>query len=316
MKQLKEEGIWKNHPRFIITTTPSSKCWSEWAENNGIKVILTPVGMKEISHVIRKTEKQIIKSPGKNVIIQDIFGKNINLGKNPRMVFGGEESGGMIIGLEDFVQSKNGRMAMAMREKSAGEASIIATALAAYLFNNKKLISEHLEDIFKENNIKNIYYIRDDIIYYNESEPDPIRMNKEKKEGEIKRDKLDSFYLSISLSLKEKKIDIIEAREILSEVIPDLDFSQLLDVIFTGDAAYFQFKNNLFVQVRRSGTDAKMRGYSGGSNKRDCIFYLDKLLHFDGKRSDLYKKTIPKKYQGDIYPLVQELYKEYFYKGL
>ena len=194
------------------------------------------------------------------------------------MVFGGEESGGMITGLEDFVQSKSGRKAMAMREKSAGESSVIATTLAAFLFKNKKLISEYLEEIFKENNIKSIYFIRDDIIYYNESNPDPLKLKQEKEAGEAKRDELDTFYLAITLALKDKKINIDQAREILKEVIIDLDFFRLIDIKFTGDAAFFQFDNRLFVQIRRSGTDAKMRGYSGGPNKEDCILYLDKLL--------------------------------------
>lgn len=315
MKQLKEERIWEDHPRFIITTTPSSKCWSEWAERNGIKVVLTPVGMKEIANMMRKVEKQILNNPKKDVIVQDIFGDEINLGKDPRMVFGGEESGGMITGLEQFVESKNGRKAMAMREKSAGEASIIATALAAFLFMNKKLISEYLEEIFKENDIKSIYFIRDDIIYYNESEPNPIKLKQEKEAGEIKRDKLDTFYLAIVLALKDKKISISQAKEVLDEVIPNLDFSRLLNIKFTGDATFLQFDNKLFVQIRRSGTDAKMRGYAGGKNKKDCIFYLDKLLHYSGKRTNLYKKIIPKKYQGNIYSLVQKLYQEYLYKG-
>ncbi len=316
MKQLKEEGVWENHPRFIITTTPSSRCWNEWAKNNGIKIISTPVGMKDIAHSVIKVEKQILNNPEKDVIIQDIFGENINLGKDPRMVFGGEESGGMITGLEEFVESAAGRKAMAMRQKSAGEASVIATALAVFLFKNKKLISEYLEDIFKENNIKSIYHIRNDIIYYNESEPDPIKLKKTKAAGEEKRDKLDGFYLGITLAFRDKKIDINQAQEILQEVIPDLDFSRLIDIKFAGDSTFFQFDNRLFVQIRRSGTDAKMRGYSGGQDKKNCIYYLDKLLHYNGRRTSLYKRIIPKKYQENIYPLVQKLYKDYLYKGI
>jgi len=203
---------------------------------------------------------------------------------------------------------------MAMRQKSAGEASIIATALAAFLFKNNKLISEHLENIFKENNIKSIYFIRDDIIYYNESEPDPIKMQKEKTAGEVKRDRLDTFYLSLVFGLKDKKINLEQVREVLQQAIPDLDFSRLIDLKFAGDSSFFQFNNNLFVQIRRSGTDAKMRGYAGGPNKKDCIFYLDKLLHYNGERTSIYKEIVPKEYQGDIYPLVQKIYREYLYK--
>ncbi len=268
MKQLKKEGIFKNHPRFIITTTPSSKCWTEWAQNNNIKVVLTPVGMKEIANMMKKAEKQIFSNPKKDVIVQDVFGQEINLGKDPRMIFGGEESGGMITGLEEFLGSKSGRKAMAMREKSAGESSVIATALAAFLFKNRKLISEYLKDIFKENNIKSVHYARDDIIYYNESEPDPLILQQEKTEGELKRDQIDSFYLSLALAFGDGKIDISKVREILKEATPGLDFSKLMDIKFSGDATFFQFDDNLFIQIRRSGTDAKMRGYAGGCRTR------------------------------------------------
>jgi len=316
MKQLKEEEVWPNHPRFIITTAPSPKFWDEWAGNNGIKVITTPVGIKEISYAIRKVEKQIFANPEKDVIIEDIFSNEINLGKDPRMVFGGEESGGMIIGLENPVESKGGRKAISMREKTAGEASIIATALAAYLFKNKKLISEHLEDIFKENKIKSIYFLRDDIIYYNESEQDPKKMFQEKAAGEVKRDKTDGFYLSLILALRDGKTNIETIRDILKEAMPELNFSRLQDIKFAGDSVFFQFENSFFVQIRRSGTDAKMRGYSGGYKKEDCRFYLDKMLHYDGEIKNLYEKNIPSDYLRNIYATVREIYKKYLYKNL
>ncbi len=254
--------------------------------------------------------------PKKDVIVQDVFGQEINLGKDPRMIFGGEESGGMITGLEEFLGSKSGRKAMAMREKSAGESSVIATALAAFLFKNRKLISEYLKDIFKENNIKSVHYARDDIIYYNESEPDPLILQQEKTEGELKRDQIDSFYLSLALAFGDGKIDISKVREILKEATPGLDFSKLMDIKFSGDATFFQFDDNLFIQIRRSGTDAKMRGYAGGPKKNDCVLYLDRLLHYSGERTELYKRTIPKEYQRDLYPVAQRIYQEYLYKGL
>jgi len=316
MKQLKNEGIWEDHPRYVVVTTPSSKCWNEWAENNNIKVLTTPVGIKEIATALKKTEKQILENINNDVIIEDIFGEKINLGKNPRMVFGGEESGGMITGVEDFVKSKGGRKALAMRDKSAGESIVIATALSAYLFENKKTILEYLQETFKENNIKSTIYVRDDIVYYNESEPDPIKLRGEKLAGEVKRDKTDTFYLSLVLALRDKKTTIEQVREILKEVIPDLDFSKLINLKFTGDATFFQFTENMFIQVRRSGTDAKMRGYAGGPNKKRCVLYLDKLLHYSGERTELYRETVLQEFQENAHSLAQNIYYTYLYKGL
>jgi len=59
MKNLKRENLWDNHPRCLITTTASSLAWLEWTKANRIKVVLTPVGFKELAIVMRKIEKQI-----------------------------------------------------------------------------------------------------------------------------------------------------------------------------------------------------------------------------------------------------------------
>jgi len=314
-KQIKKSGNWKNHPRFIVTTTPSSRAWDEWAKNQGMEILTTPVGIKEISYMIRKVEKQSFTHPDKEVIMNDVWKESINLGINPRVVFAGEESGGMVCGPENIIESRGGRKALVMREKSAGEATIIATALAAYLFNKKQSMFDYLQEIFKESDIVYKYYFRADITYYNESEPDPVKLLKEKAEGEIKRDKIDIFCLGLAFSLKEKRITLNQAKEILSEAITDLDFSDLEDIIFTGDATYFQFKN-MFVEVRKSGTDAKLRGYSNGDNKEKCQKYLDKLVHYSGEITPKYDKLIPKLFRDNIYEKTKKLYEEYLFWGL
>ena len=94
----------------MIKTTASAKSWDEWAAFNDIKVVNVPVGFKEIANIMKKVEKQIIDNPEKDVIVTDVFNREVNLGKNPRMIFGGEESGGMIIGSEELIKSKAGRI--------------------------------------------------------------------------------------------------------------------------------------------------------------------------------------------------------------
>jgi len=315
MKRLKESGRWNNHSRFIITTTPSSMAWDEWAKKNNVAVLTTPVGMKEIATLMKKIEKKLFINPKEEIIMDDVWKKGINLGVDPRIAFAGEESGGMIIGPEDIIKSKKGRKAMAMREKSAGEASIVATALAAHLYQNNKSMAEYLKEIFDECNIIYRYYERTDITYYNESEPNPEKLLKEKAAGEKKRDIIDIYCLGMALSLREGKITIKDAREMLSEAMPSLDFSELEDVIFTCDATFFQFKN-MFVQIRRSGTDAKLRGYSNGDNRERIKKYLNVMVNYSGKVTPLFDKKIPKEFRGVVYAKQKELYDEYLYKGL
>lgn len=315
MKQQKKSGNWGKHPRFMITTTPSSRIWNEWAIKNDITILTTPVGFKEIATIMKKVEKIMFNNPDKDVIMHDIWKDNINLGMDPRIAFAGEESGGMIIGPEKIIVSKKGRKALAMREKSAGEGSIIGSALAAHLFLQKKSMSDYLQEIFEECDMKYRYYERADITYYNESEPDPAVMLQEKLAGEKRRDSIDTFCLALGLGLQDKIITLKNAQDILTEAMPQLDFSILKDIKFTGDATYFEFKN-MFVQIRRSGTDAKLRGYSNGDNYKKIKKYLDVMVNYAGETTPLYDKMIPKEYKDSIYVKVKKLYTEYLYKGL
>ena len=313
MRQLKRAGLWENHPRVLIKTTPSPRSWDEWAKACGITVLSTPVGFKEIQMVMKKIEKQVRQKPNNDVVLTDIWGHEVNIGKDPRLVFAGEESGGMIIGPEDMVTSIGGRKALAMREKSAGEASIVTTALASHLYLKNKLLSEHLEDIFREYNITYRSYVRLDITYYNESEPDPVKLIQERTGGEIKRDKIDLYYIGLALARRENLVDIVQVRNILREALPSLDFSELQDIAFTGDATYLRW-HDMFVQIRKSKNDAKLRGYANGINKERCEKYLKTMANYAGDITPLYDELIPLSYRSIVYNKQDSLYLEYFNK--
>ncbi len=297
-KQLKSSNRWNTHPRFIIKTTASAKAWDEWAEFNGVKVVNVPVGFKEIANIMKKVEWQIINSPEKDVVITDVLGKNINLGKKPRMLFGGEESGGMIIGSEDLIKSKSGRIAIAMREKSASEAIIVASALAADLEKNGKTLSKALDEIFNSNNIIAKYDIREDIAYYNESEPDIVKLTQAKKDGEELRTKNDLFYLTMALAHFEGKITLEQIKSILKSSFKTLNFDNLTDIKFVGDGTYLQFSDK-FIEIRPSGTDAKTKAYGAGSNKENIAEFARILGNYSGDLNNEYLAIISKDYYNN-----------------
>jgi phosphomannomutase len=182
-QSLKDAGLWDDHPRFIIMTTASSAAWREWAERNGIQVLNVPVGFKEIAAMERKIEAQIKAHPDQTVIVKDIFGREVNLGVQPRLLFAGEESGGAVLGPEELIQSRHGRFAVAMREKSDGEMIVIQAAMAAYLESGNRFLSDYLESIFRENEIKGKYDVRHDKTYYNQNNADTAALMAEKKTG-------------------------------------------------------------------------------------------------------------------------------------
>ena len=306
-KQLKAEGLWDNHPRFMIKTTASALSWDEWAKKQGVKVVNVPVGFKEIANIMKKVELQIKNNPKRDVVVDDVLGNSINLGKNPRLLFGGEESGGMIMGCEDLIKSLSGRSAVAMREKSATEAIIVASALVAKL--NSKPLSSYLREIFDENKIVGRYDTRVDIAYYNESEPDIEKLKASKIVGEGKRTKNDLFYLSMAIAVKEGKMTLENVKEVLNDSFKSLIFDNLKAIKFVGDGTYFEFDDK-FIEIRPSGTDAKTKAYGGGSDKSIIELYATAMGNYDGTRTELHKKYISDK----LYNHAKEDALEYYLK--
>ena len=294
---------------FMVKTTASSKAWDEWAKSKGIKIINTPVGFKEIASVIKKIEAQFEKGV-ENITVYDVFNKKVELGKNPRMIFGGEESGGMIIGAIEPIKSLNNRVALAMREKSATEAIIVASALISSIDTT---LVEHLQKIYDENHIIPRFDVRVDIAYYNESEPDINKLKEAKVKGEAKRTKNDIFYLALAVAKLENKITLDNIKEILSATFKELDFSNLADVKFVGDGTYLDFDDK-FVEIRPSGTDAKTKAYAGGSDKQILIKYADYLGNYSGELNETYKKYLDEKYVQNCKDVSFEVYSKYTLK--
>jgi phosphomannomutase len=314
-KQLKRMRLWLDHPRFMIKTTASSTSWDEWAHHNGVKVVNVPVGFKEIANIMKKVENQLQNTPNKEIVIQDIFENKINLGKNPRLIFAGEESGGMIMGPPKLIHSENNYTAIAMREKSATEAIFIASALIARLEETQESLSQYFLEVLEDNKIISRFDTRVDISYYNESEPDIEKLNESKKEGEQKRTQNDLFYLTLAISLKFEIITLYQAKEILNDTFKELDFSNLQSIKFVGDGTYMQF-NNKFVEIRPSGTDAKTKAYAAGLNKKELEKYAKILGEYSGQRTDLYNKLIPQDFYESAKNNASDIYNDFANKDI
>jgi len=306
-KQLKAEKLWDNHPRFMIKTTASALSWDEWAAKQNVKVVNVPVGFKEIANIMKKVELQLKNNPDKEVIVDDVFGNEINLGVNPRLLFGGEESGGMIMGTEDLIKSIAGRNAVAMREKSATEAIVVATALIAKL--DKKPLSDCLIELFEANDIVGRYDTRVDIAYYNESEPDINKLKEAKILGEAKRTKNDLFYLSMAIAVREGLMTLENVKEVLNDAFKSLIFDNLKSIKFVGDGTYLEFTDK-YIEIRPSGTDAKTKAYGGGSNKGIIETYAGAMGNYSGERTELHKKYI----SDDFYENAKEKALDYYLK--
>ena len=228
------------------------------------------------------------------------------------MIFGGEESGGMIIGSNDEIKSLNNRMALSMREKSATEAIIAASGLISTL---DIPLYKHLENVYKNNNIIAKFDVRDDIAYYNESEPDINKLKIAKTEGEKLRTKNDIFYLALAIGLYENKITLDNIKEILSSTFETLDFSNLSGVYFVGDGTYFNFDDK-FIEIRPSGTDAKTKAYAGGKNKEVLAQYSKLMGNYSGDLNETYLKYLTKEYVQQSKEISYSIYSKYANKDI
>ncbi len=312
-KQLKSMGVWEQYPRFIIKTTASSLAWDEWAEKKGVKVINVPVGFKEIANIMKKVEKKLAEKPNDEIIITDVFGDKINLGVNPRLLFAGEESGGMIMGPPMLINSADNHYAIAMREKSATEAIVVSSALCGKLEQQGgKSLSEYFVEVLEESAIKGRYDTRADISYYNESEPDIKKLNKEKEKGEEKRTENDIFYLAMAMGVNYNIITLEQVKKILNDAFrtPDcsgLNFDKLQSIKFVGDGTYMRFEDK-FVEIRPSGTDAKTKAYAAGLNKSELENFTVVMGNYSGKRTELYREFIPKEFYKSAKDKAMDLY--------
>ena len=306
-KQLRAAGLWENRPRFMIKTTPSALAWDQWASANGVAVLNTPVGFKEIAGMMKKVETRLADAPDAPVVVTDVYGRTVSLGVQPRLLFAGEESGGMLTGSEELMRSQGGRTALAVREKSAGEAMVLITALAAHCKQKGIALSDYLAAVFTENRITATHDVREEITYYNESEPDPEKLRATKLEGEAKRDKNDLFFLGIAIALHEEKIGIEDARELLADALPGLDFTTLEDVRFVGDGTYLLFRDK-FVEVRKSGTDAKTKAYASGADRAECLRFAKAFSETSGELTELYEAQIGLIYLAEVKAKSRRIY--------
>lgn len=309
-KQLKSQNLWDKHPRFMIKTTASAISWDEWAKKQGVKVVNVPVGFKEIANIMKKVELKLKKAPDSDVVVDDVLGNSINLGVNPRLLFAGEESGGMIMGTEELIKSQNGRFAIAMREKSATEAIIVASALIAKLQKEQVSLSEYLVKIFEENSIVGRFDTRVDIAYYNESEPDINKLKEAKVAGEAQRTKNDLFYLSMAMGVKENKMSLNDVKEVLNDAFKSLIFDNLISIKFVGDGTYLEFFDK-YIEIRPSGTDAKTKAYGGGSDKAVLETYANIMGNYSGERTVLHRKFIDDEFYNSTKEEAMKYYLEF-----
>ncbi|MDO8536020.1 MAG: hypothetical protein Q7S30_03310 [Candidatus Omnitrophota bacterium] len=294
--ELMKEGTVDPNRKIVVlktlASTPAVDKWAEARRNEGynIEVVNTAVGFAKLANVMYRIEGDMRTAPGKDVIISDAAGKDINVGSNPIILAAWEESGGIIVGVIYGFKDILGNSFLSAREKSATESIFLSLALLSKLqqeMGNVDL-SVYLDQLYTRDSTDTPIDIRFDNKLFT---PGASKEAAEaEKAGNKRKDRIFGAFLSIvitymrhELNLEEAKVvlrDIFnqeyEARKKLGEQAPvlterykNVDIDSLIDIQFTGDGVMFVFEKagrKWFVLFRPSGTEPKNKSYGFGEN--------------------------------------------------
>ena len=90
-------------------------------------------------------------------------------------------------------------------------------------------------------------------------------------------------------------------------------WNQLIEILENTDA-----KNNkdMFIEIRKSGTDAVLKGYGFGLDKKKTKLFLDKFLNYKGDLTDTYRALIPSEFYDNLFDLSRKIYLDFLHQGM
>ena len=281
LEMLAESGELFKHDQVIGTTYPTSKSIGELADvfnrkyakefaksGTRIRVFNTPVGFKYFGEMVGEIEVQLDR--GKEVVLKDVTGKEVSLGRSPRILIMAEESGGAAMGSATWWLSRDKkRKSLAMKEKDGMQIALMNLGAMSKLYLEKKSFAELYVEKIKEYDIQYRYYNRIDKTLFEESLIGEAR-EKAKTIGNKAKDYMVDAFKALTLKKSPR-----EAQEALQKLVGEgVKVPEIKRVFWAGDGTYIDF-GSLWFELRASGTDAVLRFYIEGKDK-DFLDTLNK----------------------------------------
>ena len=250
---------------MVAETFPTSRSIGEVAEKHGLKVVRTPVGFKYFGEMAKQIEAPI-ENGKKEVLIQSPTGEPVSLGTAPRILMMAEESGGAAMGGSKLAVSRNGlKKSLVMKEKDGFQIGLAVMALAARLWAEKKSFAEFYVESIETNHIAYRHYERLDVTLYDENLP-PHALIEAKRDGLSRRDSVVQFFRGLV------ELPVQEAYKVLREQTPGVNLPPLKRVMWAGDGTLMDFED-MWWEIRASGTDAVLRYYIEGRNRKAILAF-------------------------------------------
>jgi phosphomannomutase len=278
LEMLAESGDLFKNDQVIGTTYPTSQSIGELAdvfnkryvkefEKSGtrIRVFNTPVGFKYFGEMVGDIEAQLDR--GTEVVLKDVTGKEVSLGRSPRILIMAEESGGAAMGSATWRLSKGKkRKSLAMKEKDGMQIALMNLGVMSKLFLEKKSFAELYVEKIEEYDIQHRHYDRIDKTLFEES-----LIGEEREKAKAIGNKAKDYTVDAFKALTRK--DPREAREALQKLVGEgVRVPEIKRVFWAGDGTYIDF-GTMWFELRASGTDAVLRFYIEGKDKE----FLDTL---------------------------------------
>ena len=276
---LAESGDLFKNDQVIGTTYPTSKSIGELADvfnkryskefdqsGTRVRVFNTPVGFKYFGEMVGDIEAQL--GQGGEVVLKDVTGKEVPLGRSPRILIMAEESGGAAMGSATWRLSKGKkRRSLAMKEKDGMQIALMNLGVMSKLYLEKKSFAELYVEKIEEYDIRYRYYGRIDKTLFEESLTGEAR-EKAKAIGNKAKD-----YVVDAFKALTRKKSPQEARDALQKLVGEgVRVPEIKRVFWAGDGTYIDF-GTMWFELRASGTDAVLRFYIEGRDKA----FLDSL---------------------------------------
>ena len=274
----KNEDLFK-HDQVIGATYPTSKSIAELADvfnkryaknfaqsGTRIRVFNTPVGFKYFGEMVGDIEAQLDR--GGEVILRDVTGKEVSLGRSPRILIMAEESGGAALGSATWRLSKGKqRKSLAMKEKDGMQIALMNLGVMSKLYLEKKSFAELYIEKIEEYDIQHRHYDRIDKKLFDE-----CFLGEAREKAKTIGNKVKDYTVEAFKALTRKKSPR-EAREALQNLVGEgVRVPEIKRAFWAGDGTYIDF-GTLWFELRASGTDAVLRFYIEGKDKA----FLDSL---------------------------------------
>lgn len=264
---LAARGELERYDWIVATTWPTSRSIGEVAEvfsaRGGARLATfrTPVGFKHFASLVGELEAQIAAG-AETCSAADATGTRSDFGSRPRLLIMAEESGGAACGPAEPVQSRTGRrVSLAPKEKDAMQVGVLALCLAARLFREERSFARYYLDLLAEYRVRWRFYERRDVTLFDESLKGTAR-DAARAAGLRRRDATVAAFAAL-----QGRDPAVIAAELRRRLPQDLELPAVVRCFHAGDGTLLEFAG-LWFQLRASGTDAVLRYYMEGEDRR------------------------------------------------